>query len=255
MNAAIASALHVLGIAMGVAAVTARDRALGGDLTDERRDAVLRADNWSGLAAMILVGSGLWRLLGSLEKPTDWYLRDHAFWTKMGVFGLIWCVEMLPMITFIRWRVQMKKGEPVDTRRVPAIRVLGKIELGLFALMVCVAAFMAHGLGHRTSSDPACAVEDAIAVKCASCHTRAAPQGGLVLEGDWHAALVGAPSAQWPDRIRVVPGDPAASLAWQKLAGQQGWRGQTMPLAQVPDPGLAAQFEAWIRAGAKRCGR
>lgn len=255
MNSALASALHILGISMGVAAVVARDLALRREMTDKNRDAVLAADNVSGIAAMIIIGSGLWRLFGSLEKPTDWYLRDHAFWTKMGIFGLIFCVEALPMITFIRWRVQMKKGQPVDTRRLPAIRILNKVELALFGLLLFVAAFMAHGLGHRTSSDPACAVEDTIAVRCASCHTRAAPQGGMVLEGDWHAALVGARSSQWPDQIRVVAGDPAASLAWQKLAGQQGWRGQTMPLSQTPDPALAAQFEAWIRAGAKRCGR
>ena len=255
MPAAIASALHILAIAIAMAAVVARDHALSKEMTDEHRDAVLRADNWSGMAAMLLVGSGLWRLLGGLEKPTDWYLRDHAFWTKMGVFGLIFAVETLPMITFIRWRVAIQKQQPIDTRRLPAIRVLNKIELALFGVVIFIAATMAHGLGHRTSSDPACAVEDTIAVRCASCHTKAAPQGGMVLEGDWHGALVGAKSSQWPDQIRVVAGDPAASLAWQKLAGTQGWRGQTMPLAQAPDPALAAQFEAWIRAGAKRCGR
>ena len=105
MVPALASALHILGVALGLAALIGRDLAIRRTLD---RDALFRADNWNGLAAILLIGAGLWRLLAGLEKPTSWYLRDYAFMAKMTLLGITMACEMVPMTLLIVWRVRVK---------------------------------------------------------------------------------------------------------------------------------------------------
>jgi len=45
----------------------------------------------SGLSALPLIGSGLWRLLGSTEKPTGYHLSNHAFYTLVSATGRECC--------------------------------------------------------------------------------------------------------------------------------------------------------------------
>jgi uncharacterized membrane protein len=256
VTAAIASALHILGVALGLSALIGRELAMRPPLDDARRDALFRADNWNGLAAILLIGAGLWRLLDGLEKPTAWYLRDHAFMLKMTLLALTMTCEMVPMVLLIKWRVRAQKQLPIDFRRLGLIRTLNRIEIALLVAIIAAASLMAHGAWHAApSSSPACAVEDEVAVRCLTCHASSGTQGGLAMDHDLHAALVDHPSSQWPALMRVVPGDPAASLLHQKLAGTQGLRGASMPLGQPPDPALAALVARWISAGAPACSR
>jgi putative membrane protein len=255
---AIVSALHLTGVALGVSALIARELAIRGqtELDDARRAALFRADNWNGLAAILLIGGGLWRLLAGLEKPTIWYMHDYAFMAKMSVLLLVMSCEMWPMFTLIRWRIREKKKLPIDYRRLGLLRTLNRIELvGLFAI-IPLAATMAHGAWHQPpSSDPACAVQDEIATRCLACHSTSGTQGGLVMSEDLHGSLVDQPSSQWPTILRVAPGKPEASLLYLKVAGKQGIRGLAMPMGQPPDEAFAALIERWILDGAKKCER
>ena len=84
------SALHVLALALGVAAVFSRGRRLR-DLRRSPDDAgVLRrlfqADNLWGVAALLWISTGLLRAFGRLEKTPDFYLRNGFFWVKMSLF-------------------------------------------------------------------------------------------------------------------------------------------------------------------------
>jgi uncharacterized membrane protein len=47
----------------------------------------LPADTWWGLAAVIWIATGLWRLVGGLEKGTDYYRHNYLFWVKDGLLG------------------------------------------------------------------------------------------------------------------------------------------------------------------------
>jgi hypothetical protein len=90
----------------------------------------------------------------------------------------------------------------------------------------------------------------------ALCHGAAPGSGGLDLRPEnAYRSLVGVPSTYDATRTRVLPGAPAASLLWQKLAAR------TLKLAGVPlspmpigDPPLSrAELDAvaqWIAAGA-----
>jgi putative membrane protein len=149
MISAVVSALHVLALAIGLPAVFLRGRALRGRLDDEGLRRVLAADNVWGLAAGLWIVTGLLRAFGGLEKGTDFYLRSPLFWVKMALFVLILLLEIRPMVTLIRWRVRLGRGETVDARAAAGLYTLNHIELALVVVMIFVASLMARGVGFR----------------------------------------------------------------------------------------------------------
>src|SRR5919197_6664499 len=95
----ILAAIHLLGLGIGLGAVWVRARSLRVRPLD--RPALQRtfaADSWWGLAAAVWIGSGLWRLLAGTEKPTAYYLSNHAFYAKMGLLVGILLLEVWPMV-------------------------------------------------------------------------------------------------------------------------------------------------------------
>jgi putative membrane protein len=141
------AAFHLLALGIGLGAVWIRGRALKSPLTaaDVRR--VFLADKVWGLAALLWISTGLWRLLGGVEKATGYYLENHVFLTKMGLFLLILILEVRPMVTLIRWRRRAAQGELPDTRAAPLMARISFVQAGLVVLMVFAAVAMARGIG------------------------------------------------------------------------------------------------------------
>lgn len=150
MAAAIVSALHVLALALGLPSVFLRGRALRGRLDAAGLQRLFAADNTWGIAVLLWLATGLLRAFGGLEKGTQFYFSSTLFWTKVGLFVTILALEIWPMWTFIRWRIQRRRGEMPDTSRAGALYVLNHIEMGLVVLIVFVASFMARGFGLRS---------------------------------------------------------------------------------------------------------
>jgi putative membrane protein len=144
---AVVSSLHLLALAIGLPAVFLRGRALKGQLDPDGLRRLLAADNAWGVAAVLWIVTGLLRAFGGLDKGTDFYLRSPLFWTKMALFLLILLLEVRPMVTFIRWRIQLGRGLPVDTSVARRLYTLNHIELALVVVMVFVAGMMARGIG------------------------------------------------------------------------------------------------------------
>ena len=97
------AAVHLLALGIGLGSVWARARLLGAPTLDTptlRR--ALTADAWWGVAAILWVGSGLWRLLAGTEKTTAYYLENHAFWAKMALLAAILVLESGPIVTLER---------------------------------------------------------------------------------------------------------------------------------------------------------
>jgi putative membrane protein len=108
---------------------------------------VFYADTLWGLAAVLWIGTGLWRLIAGLEKGTGYYLQNHVFLAKMALLALVLLLEIRPMITLIRWRVTVSRGEAPDTRAAPLLARISFVQAGLIVLMVFAAAAMARGIG------------------------------------------------------------------------------------------------------------
>ena len=147
---ALLSALHVLALAIGFGAIFARGKRLR-DLrrSPESVDALKRlfqADTLWGVAAALWLATGLTRAFGRLEKSPDFYLQNGFFWVKMALFGLVLVLEILPMVTFIRWRVARSRGSaPAAGDNLAPLIALNDAELGIVLLIPFVAALMARG--------------------------------------------------------------------------------------------------------------
>ena len=123
--------LHLLLLAIGIAAVYARWRALRDLKIAADLPAVFLADNWYGVAAVGWVVSGLWRAFGGLEKGSEFYLESHWFIGKMGLFALVFLLELLPMITLVRWRIDRRKGRSSTLDRAPLLARLTLAQIPL----------------------------------------------------------------------------------------------------------------------------
>jgi putative membrane protein len=141
------AALHLVGLGVALGSVWARARALGGPLDQAGLRRVFYADNWWGLSAIILVGTGLVRVIAGLEKGMDFYLQSHVFWSKMALLLGIFALELAPMTSLVRWRIQLSRGETPDTRRAGRFARISYLQAGLLLLMVLAATAMARGFG------------------------------------------------------------------------------------------------------------
>ena len=147
MISAIVSALHLLALTIGLPAVYLRGRALKGRLDADGFRRLFGADTLWGIAALLWLVTGLLRAFGGLEKGTAFYVSSRLFWTKMALFALVVLLEIAPMLAFIRWRIQLKRGQAPDTSRARAFYLVNHIQMALVILMILVAAFMARGFG------------------------------------------------------------------------------------------------------------
>jgi putative membrane protein len=143
----LAASLHLLALGIGLGAVWARGQALRSPPSRDEFRRVFLADNLWGLAALLWISTGLWRLLGGLEKGTGYYLQNHVFYAKMGFLALILLLEIGPMVTLIKWRRIVAQGEMPDTSRAPRLAGISFVQAGLVVLMVFAATAMARGIG------------------------------------------------------------------------------------------------------------
>jgi hypothetical protein len=90
---------------------------------------------------------------------------------------------------------------------------------------------------------------DQICANADGCHGQGA--GGMGLSGGAEFdAMINVTSSENPPMKRVLPGDPANSYVYLKVACDGGIEGGCMPLGTGFDPLLAQLFHDWIEAGA-----
>lgn len=142
--AALLSAIHMLTLALGLGGIVARGRALASPLDDAGWRRLLAADSAWGIAAALWIASGLGRVfLGG--KETSFYWRNGFFWTKLALFGIVFALELAPMMTFIRVRAARRRGAPLPHFSVERYRRINTAEVALVIAIVFVAALMARG--------------------------------------------------------------------------------------------------------------
>ncbi|HMW59511.1 MAG TPA: DUF2214 family protein [Leptospiraceae bacterium] len=145
MIPALVSSLHILAFGLGLGSVFMRGiylrRIAGGGI-----HRMFMADNVWGVAAIIWIGTGLLRAFGGLEKGTEFYLQSTLFWVKMGLLALTFTLELFPMITFIRWRIQLGRGVKPDTSRALVLARVNDVEIVLVLAILFTASMMARAV-------------------------------------------------------------------------------------------------------------
>jgi len=147
----ILAALHLLALGLGMGAVLTRGNSLRETLTADSLRRAFRADSLWGSAAALWLGTGLWRMIGGLEKAREYYEMNYIFMLKMGLFVLIFALEVWPMIILIRWRKHLRAGASVDAfASVPIARkiaTISHVQALVLVLMILAAVSMARGYG------------------------------------------------------------------------------------------------------------
>lgn len=141
------ASFHLLALGIGLGAVVVRGLALRSRLDGPSLRWVFGADAAWGVAALLWLGTGLWRLLGGIEKGTAYYFQNHAFLTKMGLFAIIFALELWPMMTLTAWRRRSSRGQLPDTTAAPLLARISFWQAGLIVVVVLLAAAMARGYG------------------------------------------------------------------------------------------------------------
>lgn len=151
--AVLLSGLHSLALGLGLGSLFARGlhfRGLKrpGSNQGEELKSLFMADNFWGLAALLWIATGLLRAFGGVEKTSDFYLHNPLFFLKMGLFGLIFALEIFPMVTLIQWRLKRRKTAQwkVPKDKLGLFVRLNDCEVGLLVLLPFVAAAMARGV-------------------------------------------------------------------------------------------------------------
>jgi putative membrane protein len=150
--------LHLIALGIGFWAVLARGQALREAVRELPGTASLRrafrADAHWGIAALLWLGTGLWRYLGSTEKATGYYNSNHIFLTKMTLFVVILALELWPMATLARWRSAVGRaagsdvsGPAIDAAKARKIATISYIQGAIVAIIVLAAVAMARGYG------------------------------------------------------------------------------------------------------------
>ena len=140
------AAVHLLALGIGLGAVWSRARLLGGRFDSGAVRRALVVDSWWGVAAGVWLVTGLWRLFAGTEKATAYYMTNHIFLAKMGMFVLVFALEIWPMLTLLRWR----RGMQPDAAAAKRISTVSYLECVLVIAMVFAAVSMARGYGLKS---------------------------------------------------------------------------------------------------------
>ena len=144
------AALHLLGLGIGLGAGWVRARALSGPLDANSLRRAFAADTWWAVAAGVWITTGLWRLIAGTEKATGYYMQNHFFFAKMGMLALILLLEIMPIVTLVKWRRIVARNEiQPEALTGPARRLatISYVQAALVAIMVLAAVSMARGYG------------------------------------------------------------------------------------------------------------
>ena len=147
----ILAGLHLLALGLGMGAVITRGNVMREPVTADSLRRAFRADSLWGVAASLWLVTGLWRMIGGIEKPREYYEMNHIFWLKMALFVLVLLLEISPMITLVKWRREMGMGHSPNTfATVPKakhIATLSHLEALVILIMIFAAVSMARGYG------------------------------------------------------------------------------------------------------------
>lgn len=89
-----------------------------------------------GISAVLVLATGISRIF--LEKGADYYLENHAFWTKMVLFLIIGGISAYPTILFLKARSEtdISDGQYHNIKKALRTQIVLVLPLVLCAVMM-----------------------------------------------------------------------------------------------------------------------
>ena len=150
MSQAILAYLHYLSIFVLFALLSVEHVQFKLPLDLRRARRLMITDIAYGVAASLVLLTGILRVLGS-DKGLHYYLSNSLFLTKVGLFLLIGLISIWPTFTFLNWRndLQAAKVPELSLRQARWVTLCIRIELLLLLALPLLAVLMARGFGMR----------------------------------------------------------------------------------------------------------
>lgn len=137
--------LHFLCIFTLVGALVAELVLYRREMSLARLTQLQRIDNWYGIAAGLVIVSGVLRVTLGL-KGAVFYMQSPIFWTKMGFFVIVALLSIPPTIHYIRLKKTAIAGNvSVPDQPYRNMWALLVLESGLLACIPLFATLLTHG--------------------------------------------------------------------------------------------------------------
>ncbi|WP_447745627.1 DUF2214 family protein [Pseudomonas nicosulfuronedens] len=148
MAQAIAAYLHYLSIFILFALLVLEHQLFRLPLDLPRARSLVIVDLAYGVCASVVLLTGAARVVWFAKGP-DYYLHNSLFHAKIGLFVLVALLSILPTMTFLNWRNELKAGRVPEPSERRAKLVIMSIRVELLALMILplLATLMARGFG------------------------------------------------------------------------------------------------------------
>jgi putative membrane protein len=139
---------HYLGIMLIFAALATETLTLKKELTLPEAWRISIADAVYGLAATLVLVTGILRVL-YFGKGADYYMHQPVFWAKVVVFATVSVLSIYPTVSFLRWIGPLRNQKPPMITLPQVNRLHWFIRLELLALVTIplLATMMARNIG------------------------------------------------------------------------------------------------------------
>ena len=148
VTSAVVAYVHDLSFMVCFGSLVVERQLIQPDPDRQRATRMVIADVIYGLAALLLLGSGILRVL-YFGQGAAFYTHNPLFWAKVGVFLSVGALSLYPTITYILWVIPLRKGELPRVGEALSGRLarIINVELVGFASIPFLAALMARGVG------------------------------------------------------------------------------------------------------------
>ena len=139
---------HHLAVFVVVGIVSAEFALLRPGLSGARLSQLAKIDRAYGGAAMLVILAGVSRVLFG-QAGAGYYLANHVFWGKMGLFVVVGLLSIQPTMALLAWS-RLLKADPgfvVPDSAVAVSRRFIHLQIIGLALIPLFAAAMARGYG------------------------------------------------------------------------------------------------------------
>ncbi len=146
-ESAITAYFHYFGFMIAFASLIVENLTFKEKLSLDESKRIVIADICYGLAAVIILVTGILRVL-YFGKGSDYYLDNPVFYIKVGLYLLVGLVSLYPTITFILW-VRDLQNNQVPTLGINQVNIISyilKFEIVGFSLLPLLAAILARGI-------------------------------------------------------------------------------------------------------------
>ena len=134
--------LHIVGILLVFSSLVSEHLLLENKMTRAASRRLSIVDAVYGMGALLILGAGLVLWFG-VGKPAAFYSGGWIVYAKLGLFGIIGTISLIPTMFFLKER----KGNQEEIVEIPGkMKMILRIELALLLIIPLLGVMLAQGI-------------------------------------------------------------------------------------------------------------